>query len=792
MLKKSVLALALLSVTATGTLAQFDAGGASRPAWEQFNLPKKTIKLEFRNASIDMILALYTKASGITIVKDPNLRDAITLTTAKAVSLADAFEILNAALSVRNYEMAKQGKILVIRQKQQRNQGFTMTPEMMQGMQGGSTGNIDLQVYKIKYANASQVAKVVNDVFQQSAGGGFPQMMFGGMGGRGGRGGGFSFGGGQTQPNVRASSDDYSNTVIVNAPRTLQGQIGDLITEIDKETDEPQTSRVFRLQYAESSTIQPVLQQVLQSNVPRGRGGSTGTQQGGGGGGFGFFPFGGFGRQNQNTAAGSVVADSRTNSVVVTSTQQNLTTMETLIKELDMPVEVQTTTFVLPLQNARADDVATLFRQAFGQRQGVSGAGGTSGRTNTNRNTTNTNTNRNTNNGNAGGGLGTGRAAGEIDVPLEDPNADAGPLETVVSIDGGVVAQNFQRQTGGGGSTTTGAGTAGRGADGRVVQVQDLTNQITVIPDQNTNSIIVVGNPEDAQIVRQILAQLDKIPEQVLIETLIVEASLDSSTKLGVEWAYTQNNAFGKKGSTGQSNQDFGLSADGSPQGFRYTLSGGNWSAFLNALQTDTRFNVLSTPRIFTSNNVQAEINISQRVPFVVSQRTDANGNITYNYDFEDVGIVLTVTPRITAGGYVTMDVSQTANDLQGFTDFNAPIVNQRQAQTTVAVKDGETVILGGIIRNSVSSTVKKIPILGDLPILGNLFRSTTKENQKTELLVFLTPKVVRNPDEASKLTDEEKLRMSKQTQDAVNKTTKKGDPSKSKEKSESNGGTSK
>jgi general secretion pathway protein D len=272
-----------------------------------------------------------------------------------------------------------------------------------------------------------------------------------------------------------------------------------------------------------------------------------------------------------------------------------------------------------------------------------------------------------------------------------------------------------------------------------------------------------------------------------MIETIIVEASLDSSSRLGIEWQDAHGKVFGSTGTSGTANQDFGLRPNNTlPQGFRYTLTGGALSAFMNALKTDTKFNVLSTPRIFTSNNVEAQINISQRVPFVVSQRADANGNITFNYDFEDVGIVLTVTPRITAGGYVTMDVNQTANDLQGFTSFNAPIVNQRQAQTTVAVRDGETIILGGIIRSTVSTTTKKIPLLGDIPILGNLFRSTDKSDQKTELLVFLTPRVVRDPAEAAKLTDEQRKKLSLPTQDQLNKSGAFGDKT---NKSQTGGG---
>ncbi|MCC7230739.1 MAG: type II secretion system protein GspD [Fimbriimonadaceae bacterium] len=295
-----------------------------------------------------------------------------------------------------------------------------------------------------------------------------------------------------------------------------------------------------------------------------------------------------------------------------------------------------------------------------------------------------------------------------------------------------------------------------------------------------------MATPENMELLKQILAQLDKIPEQVMIETLIVEATLDNSSKFGVEWKYASGNPLKSGSGTGTSEGNFGLgNASPALQGFRYTLTGGDLTGFINMLQTDKKFQVLSTPRIFTSNNVEAQINISQSIPYVLSTREDANGNLTFNYAFQDVGIVLTVTPRITANGYVTMDVNQTANDLQGFTDFNAPIVNQRQADTTVSVRDGETIILGGIIRNNVTSTVKKVPLLGDIPILGNLFRSTDKSNVKTELLVFLTPRIVKDPEEARKLREDELKRLSKPTQKALEPELRRGyDPDKDKKHS--------
>jgi len=764
-------------------LAQFSTGGEtpSRPAWSTFKLdPKKRITLSFRNANVDMVIDVISRASGITIVKDPTLKDPITVASPKAVSLDEAFQILSAALSVRNYEIRKDGNILVIaarRQNQGRDggggSGFGgMTPEQIQQLMGGGQNNNpnELKVYRVKYANASEVARVVNEVFiqqqqqnnpmqffQQMQQGGRNQGRGGGGGGRGGWGG---FGNTGQQPTVRASSDDFSNTVIVNAPRNQQRDVENLIKEIDQQTEQPQKAQVYKLEFAIAQDLAAVVQNVLTSNAPTGRGGSGQqnvplSQR--------FQQAARFG--SMQAAFGTVVADSRTNSLIVTATDENQALVANVIKELDQEITLENTTFVFPLSNARADQVGNLLNQAFGGR---TTAGGNRNQGTLNNRNQAANRNRNTGGGGGGGGLGgnTGRDVPDpTSLPLEfdDPDAVDGQLYTQVRIgaQGGFGGQGFG---GFGGQNRQNQGTTGlaRGADGRLVNVRDLSGQVTIISDPNTNSLIVVTAPDNVELIKQILDQLDRIPEQVMIETMIVEATLDKSMKLGVEWNFVQAKAFGSTGVTGNAGQGFGLqNTVPALEGFRYTLNGGNLSAFVNALQKDDRFQVLSTPRIFTSNNVEAEINISQSVPYVLSTREDANGNLTFNYAFQDVGIVLTVTPQITSNGYVTLDVSQTANDLQGFTSFNAPIVNQRQAQTTVSVMDGETVILGGIMRSTVSSKVKKLPLLGDIPILGELFKTTDRQNVKTELLVFLTPRVVRNPAEAAKLREEQENRLS-------------------------------
>lgn len=751
------------------------------PAWTSFKLnAKKRIKLDFRNASVDAITTFLSVQSGITIVKDPTLTGTMNLVSATPVSLSDAFQILSTTLSLKNFSLVKEGKLLVIRSKNQgnRNQMPSFDPSIF--TQGG---NLNLKVYVMKYANASQISRVINDVF--AASGSSPmdaimQMMQQGrqQGGRqpggfgGGVGGGFQGrfgGGGASTSNVKASSDDFSNSVIVNAPSAQQQQVADLIRQLDVQTDEPQKSKVFPLKFASATDLTPVVQNVLNSNAPRGKGGAT-TQQTQGP--QAFIQA----LRGQTAGSGQVTSDPRTNSLVVTATDENLVIVGRVINELDTEVKIENATFVVPLSNARADQIATLLQSAFGTRQGTTNRNNTNtqgGRVGGNTNATNRNTGNRNNTGGAGGlggSIGDGGVAQidktgqNLELALADPNSTDGELMTSIGVQQG---GGFQRLFGGGGGQgqTQNSTQTGRDANGRLVNIRDLTNQITVIPDINTNSLIIVATPDGADLIRSIIEQLDRIPEQVMIETIIVEASLDDESKLGIEWNYSNTH----KGVTQGVGQGFGLqNTTPAPTGLKYTLSGGNLTAFMNAIATNTKFTVLSTPRIFTSNNVQASINISQSIPYVLSTRTDANGNLTFNYAFQDVGIVLTVMPRITANGYVTMDVTQTANDLQGYTTFNAPIVNQREADTTVSVKDGETIILGGIIRNNVSTTTNKIPLLGDIPILGHLFRSTNKTNSKTELMVLLTPHVVRNPEDAAKLRESETKRMSVPTQKAL------------------------
>ena len=844
---------AMASAQFNGTKASpfdFGNGQSSSTPWAQFKLnPKKRVKLDFHSSSPDAIIQFFEDVSGVTIVKDPSLTGQLALTSARPVPLNDAFQILSTTLQLKGYSLEKQGNLLVIRGQKQNNNGVgggpfgTGTNPFGGGGDGGGEDRNSLKVYLIKYASATALAKVLNDVYQQTNNG-FPggfqfNRGFGGGGPGGGRfgggGGGFNGGGGggfgnifrgfgQQQPNVRASADDYSNSVIVNAPDRDQTQVALLIGDLDKPSDLPQHSKVYHLVYANATDSASVVQNVLTANVPRGKGGATSNQSQG--------PAAFFSAiRGQTPGSGQVAVDVRTNSLVVTATDDDILIVDQVIKELDVNKPIESNTFVFQLQNARADGVASVMQAAFGTRSGVSSTSISNLLGNSNiagtRPTQMQNQNSNATSGGGGGGALGGdinpggdttfayapanatknddgsvsfspsvdkttatnaakaddalRASGqtELAIPLQDPSGTSGTLYTAVQGFGG-----FGRGGGGGGGGGAGQGFAGNsgngstqgqtipnvGPNGQQINVRDLTNQVTIIPDINTNSLIVVAAPQYADIVKLVLQQLDHTPQQVVIETKIIEAELDKSNSLGIDWslAHSLGGISGDSSAKGTIGQNLGTQAAtqsngttaGQLPGFTYQIASKNLSLFLSALAGDTKFQVLSSPTISTMNNVQAQINVSQSVPYVTSSQITTLGTYAYNYSFLSVGVILTILPRITSGGNVQLDVTQTADDLQGYTSFNAPIVNQRQANTTIAVQDGNTVVIGGMIRKQITATVNKVPLLGDIPILGNLFRNTSKSQNRTELMVFLTPHIINSPSDATKIADDQSKKL--------------------------------
>ena len=286
----------------------------------------------------------------------------------------------------------------------------------------------------------------------------------------------------------------------------------------------------------------------------------------------------------------------------------------------------------------------------------------------------------------------------------------------------------------------------------------DLNGQVRVVSDATSNSVLVLSAERNFERLRKILEDLDQPMRQVLVRVLVAEVSLQEGLDLGIELQGTLPH-HSANGTVIRSNFGQGFDPGTSTLGMSgFLLSATDFKAAIHALSSDSRFDVLSRPYVLTTDNREAKVNVSQEVPIINGSRTDANNNLTYTFDRRDVGIILTVTPQINSEGSVLLDVSQELSALadQGILiskDVTTPVINKRMMTTRVVVDNGQTVVVGGLVHDELTESVKKVPLLGDIPWLGALFRRTVKTQTKRELLIFLTPQVVKDGQELNDLT---------------------------------------
>lgn len=287
--------------------------------------------------------------------------------------------------------------------------------------------------------------------------------------------------------------------------------------------------------------------------------------------------------------------------------------------------------------------------------------------------------------------------------------------------------------------------------------------------DVKNNALIVTETPEGLSSVERLLGELDTRPRQVLIEAKLVEVKLNKDLSLGIQWQYLEadaGKALGKEGTTviggaaepaSLSVQPFNKGATISKGGTGVTLPAASafgaltlgrvtnnyfLSATLTAAASQGKLKVLSDPKIATLNGKSANINITNQIPYNTSNVTPT-GVVTTNVAYITTGIQMKVKPTINADGRITLEVAPTVSQPTIAAPGAAPGVDSRNADTTVVVKDGETIVIGGLITDSVSNTENKIPLLGDLPILGWLFKRKTIIRSRVELLIFVTPKIM-------------------------------------------------
>jgi type II secretory pathway component GspD/PulD (secretin) len=297
--------------------------------------------------------------------------------------------------------------------------------------------------------------------------------------------------------------------------------------------------------------------------------------------------------------------------------------------------------------------------------------------------------------------------------------------------------------------------------------VSDLTR---IFADDILNSVIILATPEDYALIKETIAKIDLQPRQVMIEGLVAQITLTDNFSLGMAYAFkTQFKISGDSVMKGLIGLNTGtLNAESIPgSGFTFVGTvGDDVRAVINALATQSRAKVIAAPHILVTDNREARIQVGQQVPIVTSE---TYGSTTVapqrTIQYKDIGIILKVTPQVNEGGLVSLDVAQEVSTFStielGIADKTI-ILNKAEATTNVVVKDGETIVIGGLIREDTSKSRTGVPWLTKIPILGYLFGNTTDDDSRQEIIVLLTPRVIKTQSEAKEVTSDYVDRMTK------------------------------
>jgi general secretion pathway protein D len=610
-----------------------------------------------------------------------------------------------------------------------------------------------------------------------------------------------------------------SNSIVLTDTSNVIHRVLVILKALDTSPSLELTLKVYSLKNANCEEVAQMIKEIFPKRQQQGGGGGGG--QGGnnpgamirnffggggggpGGGGGGQGGGGGGGRRGGGGGAGApgetaleqsdvnVSLDKRSNSVIVSAAKGQIELLDPLIKQIDeTPIAISEDLRSFVLKNANPTDMAAVLQDIFQKPQTQTQGGGGGGGQGL----------RNFFGGGGpggGGGGGGGAGANANDGPsryIPDPKftVDARTNAVIVSAvpshmktieklihdldDDGTFRQsmlviplknadatnvakiltdllnaaNTQRNNNQNASQIRG---------GTTTSLAELSGDVKVVADADSNALIVTTSPKNFSRLRQVISDLDRPRKQVLLETLIAEVTLDDSGSLGVQWSTNWiRDLAGRVGGTSSAGTFGGLGAIS--QGFQYLSTSDKLSVTIQALQTIGKLNVLSSPKILTMENQAAQISVGQDVPFINNSRVTTNGDTVNTVQYRNIGIILKVTPKINESGEVRMVVHPEVSEIGPQSEavpisngVSSPVFNDNFADATIVVNDGQTAILGGMIRNQLTETVNKLPILGDLPLVGIVFRTKSYDKNKVELVVLMTPHVVDDSEQLRRLT---------------------------------------
>ncbi len=720
--------------------------------------PDETIEFDWMNADLLQVLAKYSELTHRSPIMQQGLQALISFRSSGPLTMEEAIGALESVMMANGFAIVPMGekfyKVVPVTSGVQ--EGVPVAKEDTEVKQ---YDRIIAQIVRVKYLDAMDVQRALTSTMpvpgQPAAAGGGRVFM---------------------HPYGQIIAMPRSSALLIIDSALNVSRLKDIIEYMDTTSESKMETRVYVLENAAAADLAMILQQLIAAD----QGGATARP------GVPATPIPQAGAGRSATTGDTVILgkvltsyDDRTNALIIITQESNFSFFEKIIKALDVKTNQDFKTRVFFLNYSDALDMADmLFSLIQGggatpltRRAGSTGSATSAGSTTARRTSQ------------IGGGTRGGTSSRSS---AADGARSASSRSSTASRSTFGSGQRTRAQ---GGATGLAPGVT-PGVSPTGAAAAQLMPQIKIIPDIRNNAVIISAPEADLDVFADVIKQIDIFPPQVAIDVVVAEVSLNNDVTFGVDLFQAgqgkspagaglsvpsvgrgtfggttpiggSTNAlnitkFMKPGSlTGPELLPAGLTG-----GLTYFASffGDDLRAVIHALAEDSKFKVLQTPHLYTSNNQRARIFVGESRPFVTSvQTTIASDQQRSNFENIDIGVGLEVTPLINPDGVVTLNIFQTVDDVKEFQliDGNRiPVLSRREAEAVaVTVKDGQIIILGGLTANKRQNDVNKVPLLGDIPLLGYLFKTTHTVDAKTELVFFLRPKVIRTIEEAQRYT---------------------------------------
>ena len=704
---------------------------------------ERLITMDFQDVDISVLVKFISEITGKNFIIDEKVRGKITIISPSKISVDEAYLVFQSVLQVKGFTTVPSGAIIkIVATKEARSSTLeTVLPKQVPA----ASDEYITRLMPLKYVDANNMVAVLQPL---------------------------------VSPDGLLAAYAATNTLIIIDTAAQTDRLSKILGQLDVEGFE-QGIEVVRLNYALAADVASLLQQVLEEQGGGGAGGGPATQPGAApdarvrrgarpavpGAPGGAAPISGGVTPEK---AFRIIPDQRTNSLILLAGPPEMRRIKDLIGRLDVPLPLGTGRIhVYYLKYANAFEMVGVLGSLIGGgggggglgglggigglggfgRGGLSGAGGVRGGSS------------------RGGGFGGSSGLGGFGGGFGGSSGFGGSLGGIGQTGFGASGRlgggvgGIGGVSGIGGGLTPGGGFGGTTGGIPGQQQSEFEGMVRLTADPATNALIINASPQDFETLKEVIDKLDVRRRQVYVEAIIAEVDLMKTRDLGIEFqgAAALGNGVGV-GRTNLSGDINSLLQPTSLQGLilaaassqTVTVNGVQvpaQQALLRALETTSDANILSAPTILTSDNQEAEIVSGQNLPFIASRSTsEVNlANTFATIERRDVGITLRITPQISEGGTVRLDIFEEVSDVVSEDAQLGPTTTIRSATTTVVAKDGQTVVIGGLIFDSKTKDQDKVPYISDIPVIGNFFRFSRDKHRKNNLLIFLTPHIIRN-----------------------------------------------